>query len=265
MSIITQRGTLFPYQQTYTEDFDPTRGIIYKYDFTGFGQTQIRAFQQDFIRAGIACRLTFHNTGRNTLDVDDSTQQFTLDTWEIVGNEEHVDGLSHPIITAIMPDALIAQLRSDLDDNTSPSDLNAALIQGGISAENAAIVTQFYSLQQRGSTEYRRGQYVLRHTTNAPNRWQMNISDVGVDQIYSMAQLLIEAQSTALWAFPLPARLVYKLNLLPPPQFQTNYLWGWLKSASTETTSANNRINITTEYTLEQWSVQPAGYYAPKT
>ncbi len=259
---INYRGTLFPLLQDYSEDFDPVRGYVFRYSFAGLSDSLMKAKQLDYVQAGVACRLTYHTSGRATLDVDDSTQQFTIDSWEIVGNEENVDGFSHPIMLANVAPNDFALLRADLDSNTSPTDLTTKLTQGGYSAPVAAAITAFYSLQQRGSSEYRRGQYVLRHTTNVPNGWASNVSDVGVDTVYTPAQLLSEVQSTALWIFPLPGRLVYKISNIPVPVAIANYQWGWLKSSSTETTSVNNRISIQTDYTLEQWSIQPNGYYA---
>jgi hypothetical protein len=43
-------------------------------------------------------------------------------------------------------------------------------------------------------------------------------------------------------------------------QLQANYgaldfhTWGWVKRASPESTAANTRVNIVTEYEFDQWS-----------
>ena len=52
----------------------------------------------------------------------------------------------------------------------------------------------------------------------------------------------------------MPARLVYKIQNLPSPVTVSGYLWGWRKLPSTETSAAGNRVEITTEYILDQWS-----------
>ncbi len=141
----------------------------------------------------------------------------------------------------------------------SVDDIVAKILSGpafsGVTAENKTILGRFLGLNFRGSTDYQRQQYVLRHTTNVSNRWQTNVSDFNVDYIYSTGSLLSECQNTGLWILPLPARLAFKIGQIPVPQFRDNYFWGWKKGASTETTAANNRIDISTEFVLEQWSV----------
>jgi hypothetical protein len=251
------RGTRLPQPQSEEFDFDPTRGFLHRLHFRGASWNNMTALQQDFVRAGISCRLVANQGDTATLEVFDSTQQYTIDSWEIVVNEEGRDGLSHPgLINALTTasldaDKIIASARQHLQDNDDPK----ALFEPGGDFDGApAILKRFYSLQVRGSTEYRRAQYCLRHRTNAPNRWAANIADYGIDDIYTYAQLLAEVQNSGLWVFPLPSRLAYKIGRIPVPTFQPNYLWGWLKSASTETAAPNNRIEITTEYVLEQWS-----------
>ena len=249
----TIRGSLLPFLQTETWDFDPSRGYIHRFDFKGASDLQMQALQQDFVRGGIACKLTFHQGDTASLDVEDSTLSYTIDKWELVGNEESRDSLSHPSVLALADDDDVAALRQALENQESPSDVFGGI--GGLADFVGTSIERRYSRILRGSTEYRHGQYVLRHTTNAPARWTVNIADAGVDMIYTPAQLLSEVSDGRLWVYPMPARLQYKISNLVPPMPQDFYLWGWLKSASTETTAANNRIDIVTEYTLEQWSV----------
>ena len=66
--------------------------------------------------------------------------------------------------------------------------------------------------------------------------------------------LIAETTNAGSWVFPLPGRMAYKISNLAAPIVISGYLWGWRKLPSTETTAAGNRIDITTEYWLEQWS-----------
>jgi hypothetical protein len=248
------RGTPVPQIQDQIFDFDPQRGRVYRTNYRGISQGQMLSYWETYIGLGMAARVTFHMGDTASLEVEDSTQAYTIDVWQILGNEESRDGLSHPALIAALgssADDYIALMREHLANNDKESDVFAA--DGDLYGLDAAV-KRFYSLQARGSTEYRHGQYVLRHSTNAPNRWAVNISDSGVDEVYTPAQLLTEVQDGSLWVYPLPGRLAYKLGAIASPTAQTNYLWGWLKSASTETSAANNRVDITTEYTLEQFS-----------
>jgi hypothetical protein len=258
MANVTIRGSLLPFLQDTAYDFDPTRGYIFRLNYKGASQQQMLNLQQDYVRNGIACRLIFHQGDAASLEVEDSTQQFTLDVWQLLANEESRDGLSHPVLLNYLDEDDIALMRQHLENNDEIVDVFTG--SGDLAAFNGTPVPGFYELQQRGATDYRRGNYVLKHTTNAPNRWTSNIADVGVDQIYTPAQLLSEVQDSGLWINPIPGRLAYKIANIPTQGPESEYLWGWLKSGSTETTAANNRIEISTEYTLELWSIQ---YYAP--
>lgn len=258
------RGSLSPYLQASTFDYDPTRGWLYHYDYKGASQTLMAALQATYVASGIACRLTYHQGDTASLDVQDSTQQTAIDRWEMLGNEESRDGLSHPLLTAILSDEEIGQVRAGIQNidssSTTPiSDITDAIV--GLAGADLATTEAFIGLQLRGSTDYQRGQYVLRHTTNAPNRYAVNVADLGVDKVYTTALLLTEVQDSSSWVYPLPARVAYKISSIPVPSAQTNYLWGWKKSVSTECNAPYNRIDIVTEYVLEQWSIQDNGYY----
>lgn len=242
------KNTPVPAQEVW--DFDVNGGLVKKLIYKGYSQPQMVAMQQDYIASGIACRLSFFE-GNSTFEVQDSaSQQFTIDTWQIVGNDISVDIFSNPKINGQVTDAQMALIRQFLADDSKPAD---AFADPGLTSLSA-IVKRYYSLYQRGSTDYRRGQYVLRHTTNAPSRWGVNVSDIGVDKIYDTGELLSEVQNSGSWFYPLPGRLGFKIANIPSPIARADHQWGWLKGASTETTAANNRIDIQTEYTLEQWS-----------
>lgn len=273
MSTAIIRGTLAPLLQRETWDFDPTRGYVHDLEYRGASQIQMLALQQSYVLNGAACRLTYEQGDSATLSIDDATYSYTIDSWEIVGNEEARDALTHPNLTngilalgAYNPSAVITAMRNDLENQNPPHTIPGGSspgvfdVGGDLSLFAGTIVERFYNYQCNGQTEYRRQQYVLRHKTNVPCRWTVNVADFGIDQIYTTAKLLTEVQNTALWVFPLPPRLAYKISQIPVPTAITNYLWGWLKSASTETTAAHNRVDITTEYTLENWSTD---YYAP--
>lgn len=255
--------------------FDPTRGYLHKQDWRGLGRQEMIALQNAYALSGIACEI-INELGIWSLVVDDTTQQYTIDSWQLVANEENLNILEHPTIqqlVGIYGDQLLSVIQyfaSNINPENNTSFLISVLegtatvaINGtnyslNLSDADALTVGRFYSLYQRGTTDYRQSQYVLRHTTNAPNRYLANISDVNVNFIYSTAELLTEVTSAALWIYPLPFRLQYKINSIPVQSPVTAndivpYEWGWLKSSSTETTAANNRIDISTDYTLALW------------
>lgn len=104
----------------------------------------------------------------------------------------------------------------------------------------------------RGRTNFLKGKYLLRHTTNAPSEYGPNQADFNVENIYTIAQLLTECQSTTLWYLPLPGYLAYKILSYPvPANMPPNYVWGALKEGSGAVTAARNRVEITTEYLID--------------
>lgn len=291
------RGTVLPQQQSQAQDYDPQKGWTYYYDYEGLSESQMIALQNDFIAQGIACKMEYRNTGKSTLMVMDSTQNFTIDSWEIVANNEEPDLLNNPAFQALVAGVLqpgdtvfnvVAAMRYYLDLNTAPDGTNGAFTtppnpppSGTTGPTNlvpyaGTVVEIYYQIFQGGGTNYRRSNYVLRHKTNVSNRWNgaspglnPNIADLFVDNIYSPAQLMTEVTSPALWAYPLPPRLQTKLLAIVPPvtlssgDFQSGlilYEWGWLKGGSTENSAANNRVDIQTEYTLYLW---PVAVYTP--
>lgn len=260
-----KKGTPFPQGQTQRNKYDPSRGFTTFADYDGYSQEYLQNLYQSFVSQGIGCELELY-LDKGRLRVEDATQEYTIDSWEIVGNESSVDGLSHPTVFAIInayqngtgaPNGTTSDVYGELRQNlANDATTDDAFTNGDqlLLPYSGTLVEFAYSLNQRGSTDFRQGAYVLRHTTNVSNRWQANVSDFGVDSIYTPAQLLTEVTDSGLWIFPLPGRLQYKIAFIPSPAPQPDYLWGWLKSASTETTAANNRVNIQTEYTLALWA-----------
>lgn len=248
-----KRGSLFPQSQKTVVRYDPQTGIVVENDFNGAGQPEMQALFYDAIQSGIAGQITYEND-KASLQTTDSTQQTTLDTWQIVGNEDSPDILTHPTILAFNLDSkdTATMRRACSDDNVIKWDDVYAKMND---TDNGDALKKFFDLYKRGSQQYRKAQYVIRHSTNCPSRNLPNIADVGIETIYTFARLLSEVQSSALWLFPMPANLVYQISNIPVPTGRDGYRFGWLKSPPTKTTSANNRIDITTEYTLELWSL----------
>lgn len=258
------KGSFLAALQWEENDFDPVRGYIYRAAFKGLNADNVQSITNDLIAQGIACRIRTE-FGVTTLEAVDSTQEYTLDAWDLDGNEERFDLFSHPTIIDIFGPYSsysgwqnFTSLKGDLEDNTDPQDLYNALTGGGISPDDAATVVRFYLLYLRGTTEYENDTdgtgYVLKHTTNVSNKWTVNIADVNVGRIYTTAELLSEVSDSSLWINPLDARRQYKIANIPAASPQENYLWGWKKTRSTEGTAANNRVNINTNYTLALWS-----------
>lgn len=127
-------------------------------------------------------------------------------------------------------------------------------------AGNKEEATKFIDDYLRGANTFVRGKYVLRHTTNVPSDYGANVSDWNIEKIYSIAQLLSEAESSSLWILPLPGYLAYKIANYPaPPSLPSSYQWGALKLRSNASTAAYGRIEISTEYLIDAWPIHTYG------
>ena len=163
--------------------------------------------------------------------------------WEMPGEDLEKDLLEHQRSLAISQ-ADIETIRLALK-NPSPSSRPAL----------TGDASRLYLLMLRGTDHYLAPAYALQLRRTVGSRYARNVSDEHVLKIYSAAQLQAEALVAGT---PLPDRLAYKIDHLPPVRPPTDevleYQWGWLKKPSTEIQTAKRRMEITTEWTLELWS-----------
>lgn len=250
------RGTLAPLLQGVTDRSSPSDGFVRELEYRGMSEAHARALFLQYIGAGFEAELQVRH-GICTLIATDTSGAVTIDTWEIGANEVLASSLKNPRNFGIPANDLLI-LAYIQKDGLKKDDAIAAILEDTgqtVTWGGSAASQRLLERIKAGSDSYFTSQYVLRHTTNVSNRYDINISDVGVNMIYSTAELLSETQNANSWVYPLPGRLAYKINNIPVPSITpSNYQWGWLKSASTEATAANNRINIATEYKLFQWS-----------
>jgi hypothetical protein len=256
------RGIDDPQVQRAIFDYDPQRGWTTITEVEGASQAKINALAQQYVANGIACRVVLEKD-KGSIEAHDSTINFVLDVWQVLGNRESRDVLSHPTVLSLATNDQVAAMRAGINNlSIGTGTVSGAVANiftsypalAGLPAPSVAILSRFIGLVLRGSTDYFASQYVIRHTTNVPARWQTNVADINVGSIYTRPSLIAEATNPNLWILPMPARLVYKIQQIPAPTPQAFYQWGFLKDPSTEITAASNRIDISQEYTLEQWS-----------
>ena len=271
------RGDRRPLLQSFTRKSSPVNGYIEEASYKGLSEWEFRDLADYMFRNGFEYDWdTTH--GVHTLRAVDTSGAITIDTWEIGVNKMSPSIYKNPVTTRAIMDgdsltwaeALVVlnsiqsieageTVTTAGGDMTTYQELRA--YWAGISATASVRVLDLIHI---GTDAYYASNYVLRHTTNVSARSTYNISDVGVDQIYTTALLLSETTNAGLWRYPLPQRLQIKAMQIDQ-HFQAlynNYLggnmpyytWGWLKSGATESTAANNRINIVSEYEFANWS-----------
>lgn len=145
--------------------------------------------------------------------------------------------------------------------NSTGQEIASSTLDSGINVMGAyPNLKNFADDYFDGRTNFLKGKYVLRHHTNAPSNYNLNVADFNVERIYTIAQLLSEVQSTSLWILPLPSYLAFKISNYPVPLAQrANYMWGALKTRSSATTAALGRIEILTEYIIDSCPIHTYG------
>lgn len=257
-------GTLAPIPQPLEVTYDPARGqvVTQKWESAGRGLGGIA----DLYRAArIAYRFQLSDAVSSLVAEASGSQlgvaDAACDNWQILCNEIQKDIKELPALAAKQasyPDSFRIVLRDVNNFLDGQPQVTTPTVNPGSLPETAFLLDMLC----KGQTHFALSQYVLRHTTTVSNAYGANVADRNVGRVYTTEQLLTEVCDTSLWVYPLPGRLVYKLQNIPAPLPQANYLWGWRKLGSTETTSASNRVEISTEYWLEQWHILP---YPPVT
>ncbi len=127
---------------------------------------------------------------------------------------------------------------------------------------NMILLKQYFDMYNLGVTNYLSGKYRLRHTSNIPAQWNVSAADFNVERIYTIAQLISECTGSG-FIYPLPNYLAYKiLNFVPDvvAGWTPYYVWGALKEKSDAQTAVNSRVDIVTEYLIDNINT---GLYFP--
>lgn len=182
---------------------------------------------------------------------DESKEETPIDTWEMPGNEIHKALFEHPrclAIEAASPGILgVIQNKYNLYQNGEGADDVFSAGEPEVNTEARLI----YGLMIRGTTHFAVSQYVLRHVQTISQQFSQNIVDEDVGKIYTTAKLITECEE---FDIPLYPRLKAKIQAIEEPDAEDGYLWGWRKLPATEALASDNKIAITNEYWLEQWS-----------
>lgn len=264
----TLRGTKSPLLQWFEQNFDPSSGFTYRAEYQGFDFDSMATLSNQFTALGVSAVLR-NQFGVSTLTLMDATREVVIDKWELGVDEERPSIFENHLFLAAVnvaanPGRVVTMMRNALQNgdplnsawDTLAADKNFTAAATGA---NTTVLKEYFDDYNLGVTNFIRGKYRLRHTTNAPNRWQVNIADFNVERGYTISQLLNEVQSAALWILPLPGYLAYKILNYTSAQFgngfdaaRANYTFGALKLRSSAATAANNRVDIVTEYIIDQ-------------
>lgn len=275
-------GTLGPITKPFTVRFDPRAGQILGLKNTGdisvllalAALAEAQGATGELVVSPVLSELTTETPIAGITINGVLIPEYVFDLWEMETNETSETIWSNPLIKANVSyndQAVIARAQAD---GSSLAAAAAVLTAEGTGANwtppittftvpTAGLPLQIYSMLQKNQDAWGPFTYVLRHTSNVNPNSTYNTADFNVNHLYTFAQLLSEVQSTSLWTYPIPARLVTKINNIPTQSVPANeanyYLWSWKKSASREQLNAQFRVDIVTEYVLALW---PTTLYA---
>jgi hypothetical protein len=275
-------GTSGIVEKPYEVSFDPRRGITVRRRYTQAGGTtgldpvendaRARGYTTRKLVSPIISELEITSPELPEDGSGGSVQDVVYDTWQIVGQEVQESAYYSTVLMSYVNKNDRTVIARAMKDGGKPGweTLQAARLAQqkddhiAYTAVTAVNSRQFYRQLMRGQEFYAAGQYTLRHTTNVSEYSTYNVSDYNVECLYSRSQLLAEITSSSLWVKPCPNRLVNKILSIPDqtpsdPDEEDFYYWSWRKLPSTETTGANNRVDINTDYVLYLW---PLLYYA---
>lgn len=231
-------GTLQPIRQRVRFSYDPSQGLTTTTEYESAGDN-CGGLAASLQRAGVAYDLT-SSPVRSRLVATQSRNSFIEETaverWELLSNQQQFDVRSHPNVVALGTD-LIKRVKKDAEKSTA-IDPN---IYGNVNA------ARLYRLLVHGDTTYLVPQWVLRYTANISNSYQfLTEANSGFGTIYSNAQA----------AAAVPAgRMRSTIQSITAPAADSDLYWGWLKLNVSEVQTARNRIDVSAEYWLAQWSV----------
>ena len=259
-------GNLTPHRQRRTYTYDPENGDTFSEEYLNASEAQMFALAASYRSNRIPYQLTIENN-HATLVTKDATGEYVLDTWQIENDELNPSSLVNPrnralialeVAGGVTAAALVLEDIGKVLNGEPATSGGTPLDYDGLKAyfttHNMNASLRLLQRMQLGATNYFQARPVVRHTTNASNRYNWNISNVDVESIYTPSAFFSEAQSSGLWLFPMPNALSAALAAVPEPAVRSNYLWGYLKRPATVSTAANNRVDITTLYILDQWS-----------
>lgn len=260
----TFKGSLAPIFKTEKVSFDPLRGLSVTREYES-GGLNLNGFANELMRDGIPFDLTKSGV-RSTLQTKTAGavgqyEEIAIDQWQLLGNEVQSSLFDHPGLKIAVPFpevwAMMAQYAPQIDGE---DELIQKMDEFGLTDPQFFAALDWFLLYSRGVTHYAHGQYVLRHTVTVPgNPYSLRAASAinafvsgGIESIYTTSQLLSECDATSV-TYGMPATMRTAIQSIPF-EFASGYTWGWRKLPVTQTSAANARVDISSEYWLGLWN-----------
>lgn len=245
----TINGALYPITAGTTMSYDPSRGSVRVTKYKSAGDN-LGGMASDCIANRIPFEYSFSGTSSEiTITESDGVAS---DNWQLLANEIQRDIKDHPRVFSI-PRERKRKIYGQSEIANNGQDVDAIIVASFVGNE-----LLLYNQLLRGVTHYAVGQYVIKHTANIPNIDGFgvgSIADIGIEKIYTTAQLTSEITDPVAWTNPCRGRILNKIrNIEIQEETSDDVMWGWRKLPAQETIAANNRVDVSYEYWLQAWS-----------
>lgn len=253
-------GSLAPVNKPTEVDFDPNRGLVMHLAYESAG-ANLGGLANTFINSGVAFRWV--NSGvKSRLDATVSGGTSGLPdraqvNWQLLANEtqksifESDVGLQASELfppdpahgsTGLISDIKGAAAALQNNDFSAYNDIIEDLPDDQMAYLNALV-----PLLLAGTTHFSFGQYVLKRSITVSNFYTGAVTDE------SLSELIIPFAS--IFNLGITPAIANSIASIPTPAPHANYLWGWRQLPSTAVTTAQNRVEVSTELWLDNWSL----------
>lgn len=244
-------GSLAPVNKPTEVDFDPNRGLVMHLAYESAG-ANLGGLANTFINSGVAFRWV--NSGvKSRLDATVSGGTSGLPdlaqvNWQLLANEAQVSIFESGValFTEAAFPGTISAIRSSFQAMQSGDPDGADAIRDTVDAGALGDYDALLGLLLRGTTHYASGQYALKRSYTVSNFYSGAVPGQGLDEfILSTAEIL---------SLGPPSTIGGIIASISAPASPDNYLWGWRQLPSTAVTTAQNRVEISTEWWADRWS-----------
>jgi hypothetical protein len=219
--------------------YDPSQGETTTYEWESAGDNlggeaatcKALGRSYDLTRTGYRSRLIATESRNNFI------QEQALERWELLSNQNMLDIREHPNSVAIGQSGLARVLK-----DVKRHEAGQAITTSSYTASQLRL----FNLMIRGVTHFPVWSWTVRYTANVSNSYQfLTSANSGVGTIIAHSDMVSSVPS---------GRLRSTLDSIPVLDETDDMTWGWLKTSVTEVQSARNRVDISSEAVLAQWS-----------
>lgn len=234
-------------------DSDPVRGLVVNKEFVGAGPDSLAGLATYYYTNRIAYK--WHRGLISTLQPmvsggQDGIADEAQMNFELLGNEIQKHIFESPVAMsglatyALLVDHVKAGWKM-IEDGDTQGEIEFG---AGLSAGEGVYYDYLIGKLLRGQTHFAAGQYVVKRSISVSNFYAGSVpGDSLVECVLSTGTLLSGPCSE------MPPVMSQAVSAIPARTAHTGYAWGWRQLPSRMVTSAQNRVEHSTEWWLEEW------------